>query len=89
MIDNIIGIALLAVCFFLLYLLFEEIKKQKKVKAKYQLDENLNKQILTMLAGDKKAALRLLNSVRKNNPNKSYVWYQEKVIRDLERDRRY
>jgi hypothetical protein len=42
-----------------------------------------------MLRGDKKVALRLLKSVRKNNPGRSYVWYQEKVIRDLERDRRY
>ncbi len=55
----------------------------------YKLDNSLNKRLLTMLGGDEKAALRLLRNVRQNNPGKSYMWYQEKVIRDLQRDRRY
>jgi hypothetical protein len=42
-----------------------------------------------MLGGDKQVVLRLLRNARKNNPGKSYLWYHEKVIRDLERDRRY
>jgi hypothetical protein len=89
MIGNLIVIALLAVLFFLIYILSQEIKTQKRVKAKYKLDDSLNQRLLAMLRGDKKVALRLLKSVRKNNPGRSYVWYQEKVIRDLERDRRY
>ena len=89
MIGNIIAIALLAGLIFLIYILLQEIKTQKRVKAKYKLDDSLYQRLLTMLSGDKKVALRLLKSVRKNNPGRSYVWYQEKVIRDLERDRRY
>jgi len=89
MICNIIAIALLAVLFFLIYILSKEIKTQKRVKAKYKLDDSLNQRLLAMLRGDKKVALRLLKSVRKNNPGRSYIWYQEKVIRDIERDRRY
>lgn len=77
-----------AILGFLIYILFEEIQKQKKAKAPYTLNPVLNQRILTMLGGDEKAALRLLRGVRKSNPDKSYVWYQEKVIRDLERDRR-
>ena len=58
--ENIIIIALLASLFFLVYILFKEIKKQKRFKAKYKLDNSLNKRLLTMLDGDEKAALRLL-----------------------------
>lgn len=77
-----------AILAFLIYLLFQEIQKQKRAKVSYRLNPVLNKKLLTMLGGDEKAALRLLKGVRKSNPGKSYVWYQEKVIRDLERDRR-
>ena len=87
--ENLIVIALFASLFVLIYVLFKEIKKQTKVKAKYKLDNNLSKKLLTMLNGDEKVALRLLRSVRQNHPGQNYVWYQEKVIRDLERDRRY
>ena len=86
--NHIVLLALMAILFFLIYLLFQEIKKQKKANAKYKLDRGLNKRLLTMLGGDEKAALRLLRGVCKSNPGKSYVWYQEKVIKDLERDRR-
>jgi hypothetical protein len=89
MIEHLIAIVLLALSCLLVYFLLKEIKKQQKIKAKYKLDNDLNIQILKMLGGDKQAALRLLKYVRKNHPGKSYIWYQEKVIRDLQRDRRY
>ena len=73
---------------FLIYILFQYIQKSKTVRGK-KLDRSLDKQLLTMLNGDKKTVLRLLRNARKNNPGKSYLWYHEKVIRDLERDRRY
>ena len=73
---------------FIIYILFQEIQKSKTVRGK-KLDRSLDKQLLTMLNGDKKTVLRLLRNARKNNPGKSYLWYHEKVIRDLERDRRY
>ncbi len=86
--ESLIAFILFASLFFLIYIFVKEIKKQKKTKAKYKLDTGLNKKLLTMLSGDEKAALRLIRNVRQNNPGKSYIWYQEKVIRDLERDRR-
>lgn len=82
-------IVIVSVLFFLIYILFQVIQKQKRFKSKNRLDKSLDKKLLTMLGGDQKAALRLLRNVRKNNPGKSYLWYHEKVIRDLERDRRY
>lgn len=87
MFDLIPFLFLLILC-LLIYLLFQEIKKQKRGQAKYRVDNCLSKRLLLMLSGDKKAALRLLRNVRQNNPHKSYLWCQEKVIRDLERDRR-
>ncbi|WP_036479165.1 hypothetical protein [Myxosarcina sp. GI1] len=87
--ESFIILALFASLFFLVYILYQEINKQKRAKRKLKLDTGLNKKLLTMLNGDEKAALRLLRNIRQNNSGKSYVWYQEKVIRDLERDRRY
>ncbi|MEN9520663.1 MAG: hypothetical protein RLZZ381_3251 [Cyanobacteriota bacterium] len=87
--NRVIVFIFLLVLLILIYVLFQQIQQQKSSKSKYKLDRSLDKQLLTMLGGDKKAALRLLRYVRKNNPGKSYLWYHEKVIRDLERDRRY
>lgn len=70
-----------SICF-----LWRQIKKQRKFRVK--LDKSLDGELLSMLGGDKKAALRLLRHARKNNPGRSYLWYHEKVIADLERDRR-
>jgi hypothetical protein len=80
-------IILLLIAISLTYLFFQEIKKQQKNKP--ILDRSLEQELLRLLGGDKNAALRLLRNARKNNPGKSYLWCHEKVIRDLERDRRY
>ena len=77
---------LLLIAIALLYILWQQIQQQKR---KPHLDRSLDRQLLMLLGGDKKAALRLLRNARKHHPNKSYLWYHEKVIRDLERDRRY
>jgi hypothetical protein len=79
---------LVAILLFLSYFLGRQIKQQKRFKPKSQLDRSLDQQLLTMLGGDRQAVLRLLRSARKNNPGRSYLWYHEKVIRDLFRDRR-
>lgn len=71
-----------------IYTLWQQIKKQKASRPKSRLDKSLDRQLLTMLNGDRAAALRLLRGARKNNPGRSYLWYHEKVIRDLSRDRR-
>jgi hypothetical protein len=41
-----------------------------------------------MVAGDIGTADRLLQQCQKNNPGMETEWYFEKVIFDLERDRR-
>jgi hypothetical protein len=84
---DIVVIILLLIAIALIYLLFQQIKKQQKNKP--ILDRSLDQELLRLLGGDKNAALRLLRNARKNNPGKSYLWCHEKVIRDLERDRRY
>ena len=83
--DLIVAIFLL-VAIALTYILWRQIQQQ--IKSKPQLDRSLDQQLLILLGGDKKAALRLLRNARKHHPNRSYRWYHEKVIRDLERDRR-
>ncbi|MEM6614855.1 MAG: hypothetical protein AAF652_21965, partial [Cyanobacteria bacterium P01_C01_bin.72] len=57
--------------------------------SRQKFDRRMDQQLLIMLGGDKKLILRLLRHARKQHPGKSYLWYHEKVIRDLERDRRY
>ena len=82
---NVFIFVFLATLLFLIYILWQQIKRQRP---KSKLDRSLDKQLLTMLGGDRAAALRLLRHARKNNPGRSYLWYHEKVIRDLSRDRR-
>ena len=82
---NVFVFILLATLLGLIYILCQQIKQQRP---KSKLDRSLDKQLLTMLNGDKKAALRLLRNARKNHPGRSYLWYHEKVIGDLSRDRR-
>lgn len=45
-------------------------------------------QLLNLVNGDMQAANRLLEHTRKANPRQSEQWIWEKVIYDLERDRR-
>jgi hypothetical protein len=73
---------------FLSYFLGQQIKQQKRFQPKSKLDKSLDQRLLTMLGGDRQAALRLLRTARKNNPGRTYLWYHEKVIGDLLRDRR-
>ncbi|MEH2089683.1 hypothetical protein [Nostoc sp.] len=48
----------------------------------------LQSDLLILLKGDVASAKRLLAQQRRNNPGQSDNWYLEKVIYDLERDRR-
>jgi uncharacterized Tic20 family protein len=62
--------------------------KQRRPKAKTSLNYQLQKRLLTLLKGDVPTAKRLLAQQRQRNPGRSDNWYLEKVIYDLERDRR-
>ncbi|MBF2003426.1 MAG: hypothetical protein IGS50_16060 [Synechococcales cyanobacterium C42_A2020_086] len=48
----------------------------------------LRSRLLRELRGDRGAAERLLSHARLSYPGQSEQWYYEKVIYDLERDRR-
>ncbi len=48
----------------------------------------LQKKLLKLLHNDRETANRLLSHANRQNPNRSINWYVEKVIYDLERDRR-
>jgi hypothetical protein len=47
----------------------------------------LERELLTLLSGDKALATRLLVNIRFKNPQRSKSWCYEKVIYDLKRDR--
>ncbi|MGF1591416.1 MAG: hypothetical protein ACFCU7_19670 [Pleurocapsa sp.] len=86
---NFFNLVILAVLLSLTYILWQKIQQQKQYHHEHKLNKSLDQQLLTMMGGDKQAVLRLLRNARKRNPGQSYLWYHEKVIRDLERDRRY
>ncbi|MBD2101788.1 hypothetical protein [Leptolyngbya sp. FACHB-261] len=50
--------------------------------------KSLEKQLLSMVSGNRGLALRLVESVKVKNPDRSDTWCWEKAISDLERDRR-
>ncbi|MDX2212263.1 MAG: hypothetical protein SFY66_03130 [Oculatellaceae cyanobacterium bins.114] len=47
----------------------------------------LQERLLHMMSGDRIAAQRLLTHTRSKHPGHTEVWYWEKVVEDLERDR--
>jgi hypothetical protein len=62
-----------------------------RVSHSYRTDSKnreLQGDLLILLRGDVPTAKRLLAQQRRKNPGKSDNWYLEKVIYDLERDRR-
>lgn len=64
-------------------------QRQKAPPAAKQLvTSKVQNQLLSMVNGDMKTANRLLEHTRKTNPLQSEQWVWEKVIYDLERDRR-
>ncbi|WP_334983967.1 hypothetical protein [Nostoc sp.] len=52
-------------------------------------NRKLQKRLLILLNGDVTTAERLLKQQRQKHQGQSDTWYLEKVIYDLERDRRY
>lgn len=51
-------------------------------------DPQLQRQLVGMLAGDQREAERLVQQAKRNHPGRPENWYLQKVIGDLERDRR-
>ncbi|MBD2388813.1 hypothetical protein [Cylindrospermum sp. FACHB-282] len=50
--------------------------------------QELRADLLVLLKGDAATARRLLNGACQRYPGRTEIWYLEKVISDLERDRR-
>jgi hypothetical protein len=51
-------------------------------------DSQLENRLISLLAGDRAAAQRLVEREKLNHPGMSEDWYWHRVIEDLERDRR-
>ncbi|MBD2360040.1 hypothetical protein H6G36_02300 [Anabaena minutissima FACHB-250] len=71
--------------------LTQKSKPRGKISRSYRTNPSnrkLQHQLIEMLRGDTAAAKRLLAQQRQINPGRSDNWYLEKVIYDLERDRR-
>lgn len=68
---------------------YHDLYKPKRKKRRYgQEVYDLEASLLTRLQGDREVAKRLLGHVRAVYPGRTAKWYLEKVIMDLERDRR-
>ncbi len=81
----------------LVIVLVIEIKKQQKGRklsreSNYYLADfpnlKIQQKLLAMVGGDRHAAKRLIDNIKKKNPGKTELWCWEKAIDDLERDRR-
>jgi hypothetical protein len=57
-------------------------------RSSQQKINRLQPRLLNLLNGDRAGAERLLRHAKQNNPGMSETWYFEKVIHDIERDRR-
>jgi hypothetical protein len=68
-----------------------KIRPRGKVSKSFRTDprnRKLQEELLGLLRWDVATAKRLLKRERGRNPGRSDNWYLEKVIHDLERDRR-
>jgi hypothetical protein len=98
LINSIVGL-LLIVTGLLIVLLVIEVSSQQKRRPKrtyYRMSPKdtgapspyLKARLINqLLNGDSRAATRLVRHARLKNPGRSEIWYLEKVIFDLERDR--
>lgn len=86
----------------LIFLLVKELQKQNKDK-NYQrrprdltsssrkstsVSSHLRQQLLSMVGGERAIVQRLLENIQRKYPGRDELWYLEKAIADLERDRR-
>lgn len=92
---NLLLILLVISIFAVLLLSIKEIKNQQLISqkpvAKPQdnlIDLNLSKKLLNLVSGDHQVAARLVDNIKQKYPGKTDIWYLEKVINDLENNRR-
>jgi uncharacterized protein HemY len=82
------------------YVLFWEFRRQQSQSlagvAQFPEDETavdrsnsqIKRRLLALLSGDVNAAERLIEQAKQNHPGNPEHWYWERVLNDLERDRR-
>ena len=100
-ITNFILLAFILVFVLAVWLLWLElVKQQRRRPKKLRIRDSTSRQtpepydpptkryLIQMLHGDREAVERLIESVRVRQPGKPECWYAEKVLHDLERDRR-
>lgn len=63
-------------------------KSNLQTRNNQKVNASTRRKLLTMLQGDEEAAFRLIQRTEYTHPDKSEQWRWEKVIWDLERDRR-
>jgi replication-associated recombination protein RarA len=96
---NIGGLLIILIVIMLLILLFFANKYNfsvSRIKRSFQgikppnfaVKRETEKQLLRLLNGDRRTALRLVENMKLRNPDKTEQWCWEKVIFDLQRDRR-
>lgn len=91
-----LAFALITVFFVYLFEFLEKLfartpRPRGKVSRSWRIDpknRHLQAELLNLLHRDVSTAKRLLQQQRRMHPGKSDNWYLEKVIWDLERDRR-
>ncbi|BAQ64187.1 hypothetical protein GM3709_952 [Geminocystis sp. NIES-3709] len=66
---------------------YNTLSKNSKINNQIS-NEALHKTLLRMMSNDQKAVKRLITNLKTKYPNQTEIWYWEKAISDLERDRR-
>lgn len=92
-----LGTGLLILLFFLLKEINLPKSKTKKYKNKFAHSTiskkpkiaYLQSKLLIMVAGERKVVERLISHLRYKNPEETEIWYWEKAIYNLKRDRRF
>ncbi|MGF1542278.1 MAG: hypothetical protein ACFCU5_17845 [Pleurocapsa sp.] len=91
----------LIICILLLIIftgvLFMEIN-QKRKGSKLSLDANyyladlpslkIQEKLLSLLGGNRHSVKKIIDNIKQKYPGKTELWYWEKAIDDLEKDRR-
>lgn len=90
----IVCIGLLTILTIILWIEIKRTRKDRKslIDSNHYLAELPNPQIqqklLAMVGGDRHIVQRLITNVKRKYPHQTELWYWEKAIEDLERDRR-
>lgn len=102
LITNLVLLGFVLLFVFCIIFLWLEIQKQKRSKSYSKNSINIKRlpsrqanynsviksKLIQLLHGDRQAVERLIKSAKIKQPGKSLTWYEEKVLHDLERDRR-